>query len=353
MTVEEKYQKIAEQITAWYHRHGRVLPWRQTTDPYNIWVSEIMLQQTQVETVKPYYARFIRELPTVEDLAMADEQKVFKLWEGLGYYRRAAHLKEAAETIVRDYHGHFPDTYDELLKLKGIGMYTASAIGSIAFGIPKGVVDGNTLRIVARVFDREDNIALQKTKNAFGEIMDAMISYTDPSDFNQGMMDLGAMICTPLKADCAHCPIADLCEAKARGTVGLLPVNNKKVNKSVLEYMTVIVRNGDHYFMMPNENGLLQNLYGFAQYSCDTPSEFEKLFFDTYGLKIRLTQYISDIRHIFTHREWRMHVYGGEVVEKQPKDADKHFYTLQEIEQLPVSTAHLKVLKSYLKAMDE
>ena len=351
MTTEEIYKETAEDVTAWYRSHGRDLPWRRTKNPYFIWVSEIMLQQTQVETVKPYYERFITELPTVEALAEADEQKVFKLWEVLGYYRRAAHLQEAARMVVSDFHGRFPDTYEELLKLKGIGMYTASAIASIAFGIPKGVVDGNTLRIIARLFNREDNIALQKTKNTFGEIMDAMIRHSDPSDFNQGMMDLGAMICTPVKPSCDVCPVSELCEARKHETYGRLPVNNKKINKSVIEYMTVIVKNGDGYFMVQNDSGLLQNLYGFVQYSCDTPSEFENMFFDAYGVRIRLTQYISDIKHVFTHREWRMHVYGGEVAENAEMVNDQDFYKLEEVEKLPVSTAHLKVLKAYLKAM--
>ena len=259
-------------------------------------------------------------------------------------------MKEAASMIVNEYHGRFPETYEELLKLKGVGMYTASAIASIAFGIPKGVVDGNTLRIVARLFNREDNIALQKTKNAFGEIMDAMIRYAEPSDFNQGMMDLGAMICTPSKPSCDECPVASLCQSRECQTVLRLPVNNKVVNKSILEYMTVVIRDGDRYFMVQNEQGLLQHLYGFAQYGCDMPSEFEKAFYDDYGVKIRLTQYISDIKHAFTHREWRMHVYGGEVVDPATRPM-RDFYKLEEIEQLPVSTAHLKVLKAYLKVL--
>lgn len=259
-------------------------------------------------------------------------------------------MKEAASMIVNEYHGRFPETYEELLKLKGVGMYTASAIASIAFGIPKGVVDGNTLRIIARLFNREDNIALQKTKNAFGEIMDAMIRYADPSDFNQGMMDLGAMICTPSKPSCDGCPVASLCQARECQTILRLPVNNKAVNKSILEYMTVVIRDGERYFMVQNEQGLLQHLYGFAQYGCDTPSEFEKTFYDDYGMKIRLTQYIGDIKHVFTHREWRMHVYGGEVVGPAPGSM-RDFYRLEDVEQLPVSTAHLKVLKAYLKVL--
>lgn len=360
MMTEKNLQTIAEYVTAWYRQNGRDLPWRRTKNPYFIWVSEIMLQQTQVETVKPYYERFIHELPTVGDLAAVDQTTVYKLWEGLGYYRRAAHLQEAARTVMTEYHGIFPKTYEELIGLKGIGMYTASAIASIAYGIPRGVVDGNTLRIIARLFNREDNIALQKTKNEFGQIMDAIIVYGEPSDFNQGMMDLGAMVCTPLKPKCELCPLVSLCEARRMQTVGRLPVNMKKVNKSVIEYMTVVIREGERYFMIRNEGGLLENLYGFVQYECDTPTEFEQQFYEQYGLRIRLTDYIRDVRHVFTHREWRMHIYGAEPEKQQTgeKAMSGHstaadFYLPEEIEQLPVSTAHLKVLKAYLKAVND
>lgn len=351
MGSEDTWQEIAARVTSWYRAHGRDLPWRRTKNPYYIWISEIMLQQTQVETVKPYYERFIHVLPTVQALAEADLLDVYKLWEGLGYYRRASHLKEAAQTVVAEYGGNFPDTYEDLIKLKGIGMYTASAIASIAYGIPKGVVDGNTLRIIARVCNREDNIALQKTKNDFGSIMDAIIAYSDPSDFNQGMMDLGAMICTPSKPKCGECPIASLCEGYHMETAERLPVNIKKINKSVNEYMTAVIKDGSRYFMIQNDNGLLENLYGFVQYECDTPSEFEQRFYEQYGLKLRLTAYIKDIRHIFTHREWRMHVYGAELEENTGNDGynnGQHLYLPQEVEKLPVSTAHLKVLKAYL-----
>lgn len=355
MTSEDILRGVAENVTAWYRQNGRDLPWRRTKNPYNIWISEIMLQQTQVGTVKPYYERFINALPTVKALAEADQMTVYKLWEGLGYYRRASHLQEAARAVVTDYGGIFPDTYEGLIALKGIGMYTASAIASIAYGIPKGVVDGNTLRIIARIFNREDNIALQKTKTEFGRIMDEIIAYTDPSDFNQGMMDLGAMICTPLKPDCGRCPAAGFCEGRRLQTAGRLPVNLKKVNKAVIEYMTVVIKDDDRYFMIQNAGGLLENLYGFVQYECHTPSEFEQHFYEQYGLKIRLTEYIRDVKHVFTHREWRMHIYGAQLEKRESEkiQGDGHFYLPEEIEQLPVPTAHLKVLKAYLKAIDE
>lgn len=360
MATEQILQEMAELVTAWYRQNGRDLPWRRTKNPYNIWISEIMLQQTQVDTVKPYYERFIRTFPTVGDLAAADQTTVYKLWEGLGYYRRASHLQEAARTVMAEYQGIFPRTYEELIGLKGIGMYTASAIASIAYGIPKGVVDGNTLRIIARVFNREDNIALQKTKNEFGKVMDAIIAYADPSAFNQGMMDLGAMVCTPLRPECSHCPLNSLCEGYKKQTAGRLPVNIKKINKSVIEYMTVVIQNENRYFMIQNKGGLLENLYGFVQYECDTPSEFEQLFFEQYGLKIRLTGYIRDVKHVFTHREWRMHIYVAELEKGETGEraisghsTAADFYLPEEIEQLPVSTAHLKVLKAYLKAVND
>lgn len=346
------FQALAEAVTDWYQLKGRDLPWRRTNNPYYIWISEIMLQQTQVETVKPYYERFIRSLPAVEDLAEAEPATVYKLWEGLGYYRRAGHLMEAAKTIVSEYGGRFPEKYEEILALKGIGMYTASAIASIAFGIPKGVVDGNTLRIIARLFNREDNIALQSTKKAFGEIMDRIILWANPSDFNQGMMDLGAMICTPLRPRCEECPLREFCEGYKNKTMGRLPVNIKKTNKTVIEYMTAIVRWDDRYFMIQNkEGGLLEHLYGFVQYECDTPSEFEELFYRDYGMKIRLTAYIRDVKHVFTHREWRMHVYEA-VPEEETGELSKSFYLPREIEELPVPTAHMKVLSAYFKAMN-
>ena len=189
-------------LIEWYKKEGRDLPWRHTHDPYAIWVSEIMLQQTQVDTVKSYYIRFLKTLPDVQSLAEADEDLIFKLWEGLGYYRRVRHMQETARRIMDEYDGHFPDNYDDIIRLKGIGAYTASAISSIAFGQEKGVIDGNTLRILSRIYNRQDNIALDKTKKAWQFLMDDLIRGSDPSMFNQGMMDLGAGICTPKHPDC-------------------------------------------------------------------------------------------------------------------------------------------------------
>ncbi len=345
--INTTFKEMAEAVVDWYGLYKRDLPWRRTKDPYAIWISEIMLQQTQVDTVIPYFLNFMERFPTVSDLAEAELEAVYKAWEGLGYYRRAAHLKEAAQMIMDVHDGHFPEDFDDILKLKGIGMYTACAISSIAFGKPRGVIDGNTLRIIARIMKLEDNIAVQKTRNDFQKIMDALILYEDPSDFNQAMMDIGATVCTPLHPKCDRCPLSGFCLAHKNECAERLPVNIKKINKSEIRLITAILQYKDRYMLIRNEKGLLENLYGFVQFECESPSEYESLFKERYGVDVWLKGYIKDIKHVFTHRTWHMHVYYGEL-EGEVDD----LVEAGTFEQLPISTAHMKVLKAYLKQME-
>lgn len=339
-------KKFQQNLIEWYKKEGRDLPWRHTRDPYAIWVSEIMLQQTQVDTVKNYYIRFLKALPDISSLAGADEDLVFKLWEGLGYYRRVRHMQEAARQIMAEYNGHFPETYDAIIRLKGIGAYTASAISSIAFGQEKGVIDGNTLRILSRIYNRQDNIALEKTKKSYQLLMDELIQGADPSMFNQGMMDLGAGICTPKHPDCERCPVRPFCEAHAAGTKGLLPVNIKNTSKTDLYYITAILKKDDKYFLIKNKDGLLENLYGFVQYEVESPVSFEETFYENYGLSVRLYEYCKEIKHVFSHRIWHMNVYLGEIMDSPENAAEAlsgQLYTESEMAELPISTAHRKV----------
>ena len=330
-----------ENLIQWYKTHGRDLPWRRTKDPYAIWISEIMLQQTQVETVKPYFQRFIDTLPTIESLANADEDTAFKLWEGLGYYRRIRHMQEAAKDMMLRHNGIFPDSYEEILKLKGIGNYTASAISSIAFGLEKGVIDGNTLRILSRINNRQDNIALEKTKKTYQILMDELIKDCDPSDFNQGMLDLGAMICTPRNPKCDQCPVQSLCMAYAKNTAGILPVNIKNTSKTDIYYITAILKKGNRYFLTKNEEGLLQNLYAFPQYEVESPLSFEDAFYEEHGRNVRLYEYCKEIKHVFSHRIWHMNVYIGEIIDDD--ESLEHLYDEDALNALPISTAHRKV----------
>ena len=342
-------ETMAPRIMDWYAEKGRSLPWRRTSDPYAIWISEIMLQQTQVDTVIPYYERFLRTLPDIPSLAAADEETVLKLWEGLGYYRRAMHLREAAGQMMSTWGGRMPEHYEDLLHIKGIGSYTAAAISSIAFGEARGVVDGNILRILSRLLNLPDNIALDATHKKYQQIMDAAIANADPSAFNQGMMDLGAVICTPVRPACGECPLTAICLGRAAGRERLLPVNLKKVKKSEAAFITAIIRRGEDYLILRNPPGLLGGLYGLVQYEAPDPEAFEDLFAAEYGCRVRLTEYLKDFKHVFTHRTWQMHVYTGDLVTVSPK-AEAMLVSEEQLDALPVSTAHLKVLRAYRKS---
>ena len=224
---------LAEIIAEWYRGHKRDLPWRRNPDAYRVWVSEIMLQQTRVEAVKPYYERFLRELPTVRDLAQAQEDKLLKLWEGLGYYNRVRNMQQAAQQIMIDYQGKFPDTYEEIRSLKGIGSYTAGAISAFAYGIPKAAVDGNVLRVVSRITGSRKDVMKQSVRREMEEELEKIIPENAASDFNQGLIELGAIVCLPNgEPRCKECPAAPFCEARKQGTIAEIPV--KRDRKSVV-----------------------------------------------------------------------------------------------------------------------
>lgn len=220
---------FVNQLIKWYQHNGRNLPWRNTTDPYNIWLSEIILQQTRIVQGLPYYEKFIQAYPSIYDLAAADEQEVLRLWQGLGYYSRARNLHTCAKQVVNDYGGNFPNTYQELLKLMGVGKYTASAIASFAFGENKAVVDGNVFRVLSRVFGIEDDIADAKTYKVFESLADGMVRAKNAADFNQGIMDFGAIQCTQKSPSCGICPFSDSCFAYNTGRQSELPLKSKKI----------------------------------------------------------------------------------------------------------------------------
>ncbi|MFQ7057035.1 MAG: A/G-specific adenine glycosylase [Turicibacter sanguinis] len=234
----EQFQK---DLIDWYYIVKRDLPWRINRDPYRILVSEIMLQQTQVVTVIPYYERFMKLFPTTKELAEADEQTLLKAWEGLGYYSRARNLQESAKMI--EAMGGFPTTHEEILKLKGVGPYTAGAVSSIAFGIPAPAVDGNVFRVMSRVCCIFEDIAKPKTRKVFESVVTDVISHEDPSAFNQGLMELGATICTPKSPKCLECPVQKHCQAFKQGIDDLLPVKTKANAQVKTKLVVAIVEN--------------------------------------------------------------------------------------------------------------
>lgn len=339
--------KFQDSLLTWYSINKRDLPWRQTSNPYYIWISEIMLQQTQVQTVIPYYHRFISNFPTIESLAKASLEDVYKCWEGLGYYSRAKNMQIAAQTILEKYEGIFPNTYNSILELKGIGPYTASAISSIAFNIPKGVVDGNVLRILSRIYNDNSNIALDKTKKEYQMLCDELISQKDPSSFNQALMDLGATICKPRHPNCSCCPIQDYCLAFKNNKQHLLPINIKKLKHTEIHYITCIIEYNHQFFFIKNKEGLLENMYGLVQYDVESIYSFEERFKDEYNEHIQITEFIKEYKHVFSHRTWRMQVYKA----KFSHQPNLKLYQLEDIENIPIATAHKKILLNLKKEL--
>ncbi len=293
----------------WYRADHRDLPWRRTRDPYRIWLSEIMLQQTRVAAVIPYYERFLEELPDVRALAAVDDDRLMKLWQGLGYYSRAKNLKRAAKEIAERFDGELPASYQQLLLLPGIGSYTAGAIASIAFSERVPAVDGNVLRVLSRVNDDARDIADPRTKAAvFSELLESIP--LDAGTFNQAMMELGAVVCVPNGAPlCEACPLKTQCKALQNGTIEKRPVKAKKQKRTSEPKTVFVLRDGERFLIRKRpEDGLLAGLYELPNLPGRLTAEEAMARLSALGVHPigAITQY--DRKHIFTHREWHMRV---------------------------------------------
>ena len=308
MTKEERLRAMVGPLLAWYGENKRDLPWRGDPDPYKVWVSEIMLQQTRVAAVLPYYRAWMEELPTVEALASVSDEKLMKLWQGLGYYSRARNLRKAARMIAETFGGRFPETYTDLLKLPGVGAYTAGAVASIAFGQPVPAVDGNVLRAAARVADIREDIMEPRIRNSIQVLMESTVPADRPGEFNQALMDLGATVCLPNGApECGRCPLAELCEANRLGIQTELPVRRKKAPRRV-EELTVylLLRDGKIALRQRGKRGLLAGLWEFphAPESLDEARAAGPV--EGWGLTPLAWKKKLTAKHIFTHVEWHM-----------------------------------------------
>ncbi len=300
-------EKLPAALLPWYASGHRALPWREDRDAYHVWISEIMLQQTRVEAVRGYYARFLDALPTVQALAACDDELLHKLWEGLGYYSRVRNLKKAAQIIVARYGGEFPRAYSDILALPGIGAYTAGAIASIAFDEKTPAVDGNVLRVIARVCDDATPIDLASHKQAVTQAL-AQIYPDEASDFTQALMELGATVCGPnRKPDCEHCPCAHFCASYRHGTAETLPVKLPKRERREEDRTVFILRCGERYALekRPKE-GLLAGLWQFpnCEGKLSTAQALEKV--EAFSLAPREILREVEKKHIFTHITWHM-----------------------------------------------
>jgi A/G-specific adenine glycosylase len=324
-----------EKLETWYIKNHRKLPFRETKDPYHIWVSEVMLQQTQVDTVIPYFKRFIKTFPTVNHLAKTDEETLFNLIQGLGYYRRFKNMHQAAQMIVDQYQGIFPSTYDEIIKLPGIGAYSVGAIMSIAFNQPVSATDGNVIRVLSRLYDIEKDMRLTKHNNEISQLNQSLIINAHPHVYTQAMMELGALICKPKQPLCDACPLKQTCKAYELGKVDQLPILSKKPKKKTHRFKTFIIRHNDVVYLRKRTEKLLGGMYEFPQFSGDIPFNFKPI------------KDIGHVKHIFTHLIWEMDVIEVELVSK-PLDEWVPI-SLAELNQYPMSTAHKKVYYILMK----
>ena len=344
MLADFPLELIIEPLLDWFGGHARTLPWREEVSPYRVWVSEIMLQQTRVEAVKPYFERFVHRLPDVKALAECEEEVLLKLWEGLGYYNRVRNMQAAARTMMESYGGQLPADYEKLLDLKGIGRYTAGAIASIAYQIPVPAVDGNVLRVISRVSGDPSDIMKQSVRSAIEQALLAVIPKERAGDFNQALMELGATVCLPGGEPlCASCPWAGFCSAHRDQSWNRLPVKSKAKPRKIEERTVFVIRTGEKVALnkRPSE-GLLAGLYEFPNVTGHLTKEEALAWIKEQEIAPIRIQPLAEAKHIFSHVEWRMVGYAIRVDELELQKDHFLFVDVQETrERYPIPAAFI------------
>jgi A/G-specific adenine glycosylase len=314
-----KFHKI---LTVWYQQNKRDLPWRENNDPFYVWVSEIILQQTRVAQGKEYFLRFIERFPDINSLSVAPENEVLKIWQGLGYYSRARNMHVAARQIMDKYDGVFPDSHSELLKLKGVGDYTAAAIGSIAFGLPHAVIDGNVYRVLSRIFGIATPMDSTKGKKEFSDLAHQLLDRTNPAIFNEAMMEFGALQCIPQNPVCIQCPFSNQCLALLQNEITKLPYKSKKTKVRRRYFHYLYIKHYDYFFLEKRiESDIWQNLYQLPLIESSKPLNIEQLLADNNfqsllkGSRVTIGTISPEIIHILSHQ--KLHVRFIEITIKE------------------------------------
>ena len=374
MWEEEKILSFRQKLLAWYDENKRDLPWRRSNNPYHIWVSEIMLQQTRVDTVIPYYERFLDWFPTVEALANAPEQRLLKAWEGLGYYSRVRNMQVAAQQIMNEFNGEFPSTYEGISSLKGIGPYTAGAISSIAFNLPQPAVDGNVMRVLARLFEVNHDIGNPSNRKIFQAMMEILIDPDRPGDFNQALMDLGSDIEAPVNPRPQDSPVKEFSAAYQHGTMDRYPIKAPK-KKPIPIYLNALVVSNEKGQFLLEKNESEKLLAGFWHFPLIEVDEFSKVedelnlfsqvsepiiqfgpspqasFEQDYNLVVDWDDYkFAEVKHVFSHRKWHIQILAGKV-EKSVDYSDREVLWLspEEFVHYPIAKPQQKIWQEYLK----
>lgn len=360
-----KLTRFQQHVFRWFAEHRRDLPWRESRDPYRVWISEIMLQQTQVATVKEYFRRFVAELPTVADLAAADEQQVLRLWEGLGYYRRARQLHAAAQEVMQRFDGRFPGDIEAIQSLPGIGRYTAGAIASIAFDLPAPILEANTQRLYARLIGWEEPLSSSASQKRLWQFAEAILPTEEVGHFNQALMELGSLVCTPKNPDCSHCPLRADCEAFRLGRQHELPHPKKKTEFIPVTEIALVVRRKNEVLVRqcgPDERWA--GLWDFPRFALPgetpltaapqaEPAEVEGMLREASGIEAAFGEHLTTIKHGVTKYRitllcYEMTYAKGRLKPKPgPHDEPRvwHWVTAAELGKLPLSTTGRKLAK--------
>lgn len=359
-TVEEKISRMhknefQQDLVQWFQKEQRDLPWRKDNDPYKVWVSEVMLQQTRVDTVIPYYNRFLEKFPTIDAFAKADEESILKVWEGLGYYSRVRNLHTAVREVVADYGGKVPDTKEEISQLKGVGPYTAGAVLSIAYGKPIPAVDGNVMRVLSRILLIKDDIAKPSSRKIFEKAAEVLMYHDNPSYFNQALMELGALICTPTSPACLLCPVREHCQAFSKGVQEELPVKTRKKSTRHEDILAVVLRNEEGKILINKRpgKGLLANLWEFPNLKVIPlldPWEILQDFLSTkHSLDADIEHHsFTEVQHVFTHLTWKIDAFEGILKSGKIEEHQSfRFVTEEELEGLAFPVSHQKIWKAY------
>lgn len=344
--------KIVEPLLQWYEENKRILPWRASKNPYYIWISEIMLQQTRVEAVKPFFERFIKAFPTVEDVANAKEEQLLKMWEGLGYYNRVRNIQKASQIIAEQYNGELPADYEKLRQLPGIGNYTAGAVSSIAYGISVPAVDGNVLRVISRIDERFEDIMKQSTKTKVEEDLFEIMPKDKAGEFNQSLMELGATVCLPNGAPlCEECPVKEICLAYKNHTIDKLPVKAPKKKRRIEEKTVLIIQDGSHVALgKRGDKGLLAGMYELPNLEGHKSEEEVLEYIKSLDLEAMQIKPLDKAKHIFSHVEWRMIGYVVRVAAlDQKKQKDLLFVDQKESEENYAVPAAFRAYTKYMK----
>ena len=352
--IQTTYGQIRQQLLAWYHHNRRDLPWRGEVSPYRIWVSEVMLQQTQVATVIPYYERFLKRFPTVGDLAQAPLADVLKMWEGLGYYARARNLHKAALEIMEEYDGQLPTSYVELRQLPGFGEYTAGAVASIAFGEAVPAVDGNVKRVLARLFAIETDVSRGAGAREMKEVATHLVDTAEPGHWTQALMELGALLCGPTSPKCLLCPLRDVCQGRQRGLEQSLPY--KPVRKKLPHYdvAAAVIRDGAKLLIAQRPlEGMLGGLWEFPggkQEANETlPECLRREIKEELDVEIEVGTLLTVVKHSYTHFKITLHAFECRLVAGEPQKlgvADWCWTTLAELDQFAFPRTDLKIIEA-------